>query len=165
MEYFAIFLEILQKPFQHEELIWGIVPLYFAWVVNEMTSSKASFRTALQTGFSLLWAGAHWTYLYFFRSKTAPELTLDTLLAVNVLVTLLTLSLGLVGFYSGLRRRYPPYASFLGHSRFSNYFMITIFPMQSNYLPWTWSRLAAIVIFAVPIWIALHFGFMPLRRK
>lgn len=163
--YGTLFLELLKKPFEHPELIWGIVPLYFAWMLNELTSAKASFRTALQTGFSFLWAGAHWTYLYFVRSKTAPKLNLDTLLAVNVLVTLLVLVVGLVALWSGLRKRYPKYCSFLGHARFSNYFMITIFPIQSSYLPWTGERLTAILLFAFPVWIALHFGLMPLRKK
>src|SRR5687767_6538761 len=115
MGYSSIFWEILKKPFQEPALIWGIVPLYFAWMLNEMTSSRASYRTALQTGFSLVWAGAHWTYLYFNRGRNAPELTLNALLAVNVIVTVITLAFGLVAFISGLCRRYPPYGSFLGH--------------------------------------------------
>jgi len=41
--------------------------------------------------------------------------------------------------------------------------MITIFPMQSNYLPWSWERVTAIVLFAMPLWLAFHFGFKPLR--
>lgn len=163
--YAVTFMELLKVPYQHPELIWAIVPLYFAWFLNEVTSSKASFRTALQTGFSFLWAGAHWTYLYFHRSKTAPKLNLDTLLAVNVLVTVLVLMIGLIAFWSGIRHKYPRYCSFLGHARFSNYFMITIFPIQSNYLPWTWERLIAILLFAFPIWIVLHFGLMPIRKR
>jgi drug/metabolite transporter superfamily protein YnfA len=43
--------------------------------------------------------------------------------------------------------------------------MIAIFPMQSGYLPWTWLRVQAIALFALPIWLILHFGLMPLRRK
>jgi hypothetical protein len=43
--------------------------------------------------------------------------------------------------------------------------MITIFPIQAHYLTWTWERLAAIVLFAVPIWLLLHFGLMPLRNR
>ena len=68
-----------------------------------------------------------------------------------------------MALYSGLRRRYPRYASFLGHTRFSNYFMITLYPIQAHALDWTGRRLAAIAIFAVPIWLVLHFGLMPLR--
>jgi len=70
---------------------------------------------------------------------------------------------------SGLRRRYPKYGSFLGHTRFSNYFMITIYPMQAHHpsleMPWTWDRLVAIAVFALPIWLVLHFGLMPIRNR
>ena len=31
-------------------------------------------------------------------------------------------------------------------------------------LEWTWDRLIVTAIFAVPVWLALHFGFMPLRK-
>jgi hypothetical protein len=67
--------------------------------------------------------------------------------------------------FSGLRRRYPKYCSFLGYTRFSNYFMITIFPIQAHYLAWTWERLAAIAVFAVPVWLMLHLGLMPIRNR
>ena len=40
--------------------MWGIVPLYFALLLCELTSVKKSFRTAIQTGFSFLWAEAQW---------------------------------------------------------------------------------------------------------
>ncbi|HYG34061.1 MAG TPA: hypothetical protein VEC99_04725, partial [Clostridia bacterium] len=80
-------------------------------------------------------------------------------------VTFLVLVLGLVALVSGLRRRYPKYCSFLGHTRFSNYFMIAIFPIQAHYLMWTWDRLATIIIFAIPVWLVLHFGLMPLRER
>jgi hypothetical protein len=42
--------------------------------------------------------------------------------------------------------------------------MITIFPMQTHYLPWTWERLTAVGLFAAPVWLVLHFGLMPLRK-
>src|SRR6188508_1593524 len=59
-----VFAELIVTPFRHLELIWGIVPLYFGLLLNEMTSTKASYRTAIQTGFSFLWAGAQWLYPY-----------------------------------------------------------------------------------------------------
>jgi hypothetical protein len=43
--------------------------------------------------------------------------------------------------------------------------MITIYPIQAHALEWTWNRLAAIAIFAVPVWLALHFGLMPFRGR
>lgn len=164
-DYWPIFWQLIRTPFEHAELIWGIVPLYFGWIVNEMTSAKASFKTAIQTGFAFLWSGAHWTYQYLAeRPASAPKLNPDGLFAVNVLVTALVLVIGALALISGLRRKYPRYGSFLGHTRFSNYFMIAIFPIQSGYLDWSWERLTAIVIFAVPLWFALHFGLMPLRK-
>ncbi|MEW6302063.1 MAG: hypothetical protein AB1705_01235 [Verrucomicrobiota bacterium] len=163
--YGATFAELIRVPFQHVELIWGIVPLYFALLLNEMTSTKANFRTAIQTGFSFIWAGAQWLYPYFKAGAGGPRLQLDAMLPVNVLVTFLVLGFGVVAMVSGIRRKYPKYGAFLGHTRFANYFMITIYPIQSHYLPWTWDRLFAIVLFALPIWLVLHFGLKPVRNQ
>ncbi len=163
--FWGIFLQLVQTPFQHEELVWGIVPLYFGWIVNELSSPKPSYLTATQAGFGFLWAGAHWTWQYFRTHPGGPPRpTLSALVAVNVLVTGLVLALGLVTLVSGLRRKYPRHCSFLGHTRFSAYFMIAIFPIQSNYLQWSWDRVAAILLFAVPIWLLFQFGLMPMRR-
>lgn len=159
------FLTLVVTPFQHLEMVWGIVPLYFGWVVNEVTSSKASFRTALQTGFVFTWAAAQWLYPYFRRWDTQHEsITPDVLMAVNMVVTLLVLALGVLALFCGIRRKYPKYCSFLGHSRFSAYFTIMMFPMQAHYLQWTWLRLGAIAAFAIPVWVIVHFGLMPLRK-
>ena len=108
MHLWPTFVELIVTPFHYTGLIWGIVPLYFGWLCNELTSSKTSYRTAFQTGFSFLWAGAHWGWQYLHaRPATAPQITLDALPAVNVLVTLGVLVLGVLAFVSGLRRRYP----------------------------------------------------------
>lgn len=161
--YWSSFAELIRTPFGHIGLVWGIVPLYFALLLNELTSSKANFRTAIQTGFSFLWAGAQWLYLYYPSHRPGrPPIELNAL-PVNLLVTFLVLALGAVALISGIRRRYPKYGSFLGHTRFGNYFMITIYPIQAHYLAWTWERLGAIALFAVPVWIVLHFGLMPFR--
>ena len=160
------FAELLLTPFRHVDLLWGIGPLYFGWLFNELTSPKRSFRTAIQTGFSFLWAGAHWTYQHFAAHPEARhQLTPQALLAVNVSVTVLVILFGAAALFSGLRRKYPPYGSFLGHTRFSNYFMITIFPIQSRYLDWSWERLLAILLFATPIWLLVHLALMPARKR
>jgi len=164
--YASTFLELIGAPFREVSMIWGIVPLYFGWLLNELTSTKANYRTALQTGFSFLWASAQWLYPYFrAHTPTRPHLELNALLPVNLFVTFIVLVFGVVALVSGIRRRFPRYCSFLGHTRFINYFMITIYPMQAHALAWTWARLAAIAIFALPIWLVLHFGLMPLRGK
>ncbi len=163
LHYWTTFAELIRTPFAHIGLVWGIVPLYFALLLNELTSTKANFRTAIQTGFSFLWAGAQWLYLYYPSHHLGrPPIELKTL-PINLVVTLLVLALGAVALVSGIRRRYPRFCSILGHTRFANYFMITIYPMQAHYLPWTWASLGAIVLFAVPVWGVLHFGLMPVR--
>ena len=140
------------------------MPLYFALLLNELTSAKANFRTAIQTGFSFLWAAAQWIYPYFRPPHRMPGYHLPALLSINSAVTVLVIVLGSLALFSGLRRHYPKYCGFLGHTRFSNYFMIAIYPMQVHALPWTWERLWAIGLFAGPIWLVLHFGLMPLRK-
>jgi hypothetical protein len=159
------FVELVTTPFRHADLVWGIGPLYFAWAYNELTSTKRSFRTAIQTGFSFLWSGAHWTWQYLQEHPGAQRhVSASSLLVVNLAVTFLVLVIGLFALVAGLRKKYPRYGSFLGHTRFSNYFMIAIFPIQSSYLDWSWQRLLAIVIFAVPIWMITRFGLAPFHR-
>jgi hypothetical protein len=165
-QYWITFLELIRVPFEHVSLVWGIVPLYFALLLNEITSAKANFRTAIQTGFSFLWAAAQWIYPYFKpHGPEGPKVEWNAMSPINLLVTVLVLVLGVIALFSGIRRRYPKYFSFLGYTRFSNYFMITIFPMQTHYLPWTWERLIAIVLFAVPVWLVLDLGLKPIRKR
>lgn len=164
--YWSVFGELIRTPFQHVELIWGIVPLYFGLLLNELTSTKANFRTAIQTGFSFLWAGAQWLYPYFqAHGPSGPHLELNAMLPIKMLVTFVVLALGVAALFCGIRKRFPKYLRFLGYTRFSNYFMITIFPMQAGTLKWTWDQLIAIALFAVPVWLVLHFGLMPVRNR
>jgi len=164
--YWNTFAELISTPFEHLSLVWGIVPLYFGLLLNELTSTKANYRTALHTGFSFLWAGAQWLWPYFLpHAAHGQYLKLNAMLPVNLLVTFLTIALGVIALVSGLRRKFPQYCQFIGHTRFANYFMITIFPIQSHYLEWTWERLIALVLFAVPVWLVLNFGLMPLRNR
>jgi hypothetical protein len=161
--YWDAFAQLIRTPFTETSLIWGIVPLYFALLLNELTSSKANFRTAIQTGFSFLWAGAQWLYPCFIHDESKTRVELGRMLPVNLFVTFLVIGLGVVAFFSGVRKRYPKYFSFLGHTRFANYFMITIFPIQARVLHWEWNDVIAIALFAVPVWLVLHFGLMPFR--
>ena len=165
LHYWHTFVLILKEPFRHADLIWGIVPLYFGWLMNEITPSKASFRTAVQTGFAFVWAAAQWLFQYAHkRPEKAPIITVDALLAVNMVVTLLVLAFGLLALVSGLRRKFPKHCKFLGHTRFAAYFMVAMFPMQSHYLTWTWDLLFTILIFAVPTWLVVHLGLAPVRK-
>src|SRR5271157_2524497 len=108
--YWSIFSELISTPFAHIALVWGIVPLYFGLLLNELTSDKANFRTALQTGFSFLWAGAQWLWPYFVpHAAHGHYLELNGMLPVNLLVTFLVLALGAIALVSGLRQRFPKY--------------------------------------------------------
>jgi len=162
--YVMIFGELIAAPFGVIHTIFGIVPLYFGLVVNEITSAKANYKTAVQTGFSFLWAGMQWLYPHFKSSDGARE-ALGAMLPINLLVTGAVLGLGILALVSGIRKRYPEKCQFLGHSRFSNYFMITIYPMQAQVLDWTWERLIALTLFAFPIWLILQLIFEPFRSR
>src|ERR1043165_7604651 len=104
----SAFAELIRTPFQHVELVWGIVPLYFGLLLNELTSAKANFRTAIQTGFSFIWAGAQWLYPYF-KSRGGPHLELNAMLPINLLVTFLVIAFGVIAIVSGIRKRFPGY--------------------------------------------------------
>ncbi len=165
-EFWAVFAELIRAPFQQIEMIWGIVPLYFGLLLNELTSPKASFRTAIQTGFSFIWAGVQWLYPYF-KARGGNGLPLDffSMTSVKLFVTFLVLSFGVAALFCGIGKRFPRYGRFLGHTRFANYFMITIFPMQTGHLGWSWNRVLAIAVFAIPVWLVLRFGLIPFRGR
>lgn len=160
----ATFWELIRTPFLNPELIWGIVPLYFGWIVNELTSSKASFGTAIQTGFALLWAVAQWVWQAFRDHPTKLANAADALPAVNWAVNAVVLVFGAMALWAGLRKRYPRGWKFLGHTRFAGYFMIAIFPIQAGSLHWNWERLGAVATFALPVWLLTHLMLVPLRR-
>src|SRR3954469_21144383 len=112
-QYWTAFIQLLVTPFEHAPLVWGIVPLYFALLLNELTSTQANFRTAIQTGFSFLWAGAQWVYPYFKSPGFNVQRTaLGGILSIDPFVTCLVLALGAMALASGLRRHYPKYCSF-----------------------------------------------------
>src|SRR5215813_7370731 len=94
--YWSTFAELICKPFEDISLIWGIVPLYFALLLNELTSTKANFRTAVQTGFSFLWAGAQWIYAAWKSHPPGPLRGWTWLLPINTFVTLLVLTFGAI---------------------------------------------------------------------
>jgi hypothetical protein len=160
------FLELVATPFVHHgalngKLIWGIVPLYAGWLANELNAPRASARTAVNTGASFLWAGCHWSYLFLVEGARPAGAGAQ---AVSLVVTALVLAGGLVALVSGLRRRFPRGLRFLGHTRFANYFMIAIYPMQSGFLGWTWARLAAVAVFAPAVWVGVQLALRPWRR-
>src|SRR5437870_10662171 len=105
--YWTTFAEVIDAPFEDVATIWGIVPLYFALLLSELTSGKANFRTAVQTGFSFLWASAQWIYPYFRpHDSTKTHVAWDAMEPIKLFVTLLVLVLGVLALVSGIRKRY-----------------------------------------------------------
>src|SRR2546421_663383 len=101
--YWYAFAELTETPFLHLPLIWGIVPLYFALLLNQLTSAKANFRSAVQTGFSFVWAALQWLYPYFKpHTHHGPEIQFDAMLPVNLFVTFFVLVLGELALFSGI---------------------------------------------------------------
>ena len=112
--YWSEFATLIATPFEHVAIIWGIVPLYFGLLLNESTSSKANYRTAPQTGFSFLWAGAQWLFPYFVKhGPHEGRLEVHAMLPVNLAVTGLELVLGVIAHVSGLRKNFPHTDAFL----------------------------------------------------
>src|SRR3569832_2058768 len=102
MTYWNTFADLIAAPFHYAPRGWGIVPLYFALLLNELTSGKASFRTAIQTGFSFVWAGAQWLYPYFQpHGRHGPAISWNSMIPVNLFVSALVLTFGAVALYSG----------------------------------------------------------------
>lgn len=160
-------VELLVTPFFSNggingKLVWGIVPLYAGWIANELNAARSTSRTALNTGASFLWAGLHWSYLLFVEQAGPASRSAFT---INLLVTAVVLAAGLLAFVSGLRRKLPRRLRFLGHTRFANYFMIAIYPMQSGFLAWTWPRVAAVAVFAPVVWALVQVARLPWRGR
>src|SRR5689334_24161961 len=107
-DYWSVFAELIRTPFEDISLIWGIVPLYFGLLLNELTSAKANFRTAIQTGFNFLWAGAQWLFPYFKTyGHGLARLELGAMLPVNLFVTFAVIALGAMALICGLSRKFP----------------------------------------------------------
>jgi hypothetical protein len=95
--YGLTFLELIRAPFTDVNMVWGIVPLYFGLMLNELTSTKANFRTAIQTGFSFLWAAAQWAYLYVkWHSAASVSAVATSTRSINLMVTVLVFLVGLL---------------------------------------------------------------------
>jgi len=145
------FAELVCTPFRHGEMIWGIVPLYFGLLLNEITSAKASFRTALQTGFSFVWAAAQWLYPYVkFHGTTGTGAGVECHVAREPDGHRLGARLRFGGVGQRPRKTISKIRELSRVHAFANYFMIAIFPIQTPveafHLPWTWERLLAIAV-------------------
>ncbi len=162
--YLVKLAELMVVPFQHLSQVWlGILPLYVSLILGELYKSKISFSHAAGNGFVMLWAGLNWalhlsnlgmfSYLGSAKQRTV----------IAWLVVACTVGLGVFTVILGLRKKDRALCQALGHTRFSGYFLILLYPMQVGLIPWNWSALAAVLIFALPVWLLIYLAGVLLR--
>jgi len=155
--YLVKLVELIVAPFRDLGAVWlGIVPLYVSLLLGELYKSKVSFGHAVGNGFVMLWTGLNWTmhlsnlgffaYLGDIRSRTA----------IAWLVAVCAVGLGIFTIVLGLRKKDRTLCQILGHTRFSNYFLITLYPMQVGLIRWNWPSLSAVLVFALPAWLFVY---------
>jgi hypothetical protein len=148
---------LLVAPFRDFGAVWlGIVPLYVSLLLGELYRSKVSFGHAVGNGFIMLWAGVNWgmhlsnlgfcSYLGSIKDRTA----------IAWIVAACAVGLGIFTIVLGLRKKDRTLCQVLGHTRFSGYFLITLYPMQVGMVTWNWPSLESILIFALPAWFFLY---------
>jgi len=151
--YLVKFVHLLVVPFDHLGTAWPILPVYTTLILGELYKSKVSFGHAVCNGFVLLWAGVNWTRHLASASKLSYVFSSKALAWV---VAAGAVGLGVFAIILGLRKKDKALAEVLGHTRFSCYFLIAFYPMQAALVPWNWSNMAAILIFALPCWFLVY---------
>jgi hypothetical protein len=151
--YLVKFMHLLVVPFDNLGTAWPILPVYTTLILGELYKSKVSFGHAVCNGFVLLWSGLNWARRlanasiasYLFSSKSLAWA-----------VSAVAIGLGVFSIMLGLRRKDKALCEILGHTRFSCYFLIAVYPMQAGLIRWDWANMAAILIFAVPCWFLIY---------
>jgi hypothetical protein len=149
--------QLIVAPFRDFGAVWtGLVPLYVSLLLGELYRSKVSFGHAVGNGFIMLWAGVNWAlhlsnlgffaYLGDVRNRTA----------IAWIVAACAVGIGIFTIVLGFRKKDRTLCQILGHTRFSGYFLITLYPMQVGLVRWNWPSLASILIFALPAWLLIY---------
>jgi len=158
LEYYIIrFVELVVAPFHRLSAVWlGVVPLWVLLLLGEMYTGKVSFAHAVRNGFLMVWAGLNWTlhlsnlglFAYLGAAKERTVLAW--------IVTACVMGVGVFTIVLGFRQKDRALCEILGHTRFSSYFLIMLYPMQVGLIRWNWSSLAAVLIFALPVWLLIY---------
>jgi hypothetical protein len=155
--HFVRLIALLVAPFRDFGAVWlGLVPLYVSLLLGELYRRKVSFGHAVGNGFIMLWAGVNWAmhlsnlgfFAYLGNSKDHT--------AIAWIVAACAFGLGIFTIVLGLRKKDRTLCQILGHTRFSGYFLITLYPMQVGLVTWNWQSLEAILIFALPAWFFIY---------
>lgn len=164
--YLVNWVELVVTPFRHFPQVWlGIVPLYVSLFLGELYKSKVSFGHAVGNGFMMLWTGLNWAmhlsnlgmFSYFGDLRKHH-------MATAWAVTAGAIALGIFTIVLGFRKKDKALVSVLGHSRFSLYFLILFYPMQTGMVRWNWPSVAAVLIFVLPCWFLLYLAGRILTR-
>ena len=149
--------ELLAAPFRDLGAVWmGLVPLYVSLLLGELYKSKVSFGHAVGNGFVMLWAGINWAMhlsnlgLFAYLGSAGDRVTLAWIVAACAI------GLGIFTIVLGFRKKDKTLCQILGHTRFSGYFLITLYPMQVGLVRWNWPSLAAVLVFALPAWLVIY---------
>ncbi len=143
------FIELVVVPFQNLGTVWTILPVYTSLIIAELFVKKVSVAHAVGNGFVMIWAGLSWAR-HLTQSGGDPYPILPWIVVVICIIV------GVCTVFIGLRRKKGAIGQILGHARFTCYFVILIYPLQSGLLPWTWTAVFAIVLFAAPAWLLLY---------
>ncbi len=143
------FVELLIVPFHNMDTMWGILPVYTSLVLGEIYERKISFGMAVCNGFVMLWAGLDW-------ARHLSQVSIFGFKVLPWIVTACCIGLGVFTVVLGLRRKDKFLAEILGHTRFSSYFIILLYPMQAGLVKWTTTSTVAVLMFAVPAWLVLY---------
>jgi hypothetical protein len=150
------FVQLVVAPFTSLDRIWlGIIPLYVSMILGEVYIQKVSYANAVRNGFLMLWAGLNWAANLANSSAFAYVFSPSTKI-IAWIVTGTCLSIAIFTIVLGLRKKDKELAGILGHTRFSGYFLIMLYPMQAGLVRWTWPHLATILVFALPAWFVIY---------
>ena len=151
--YWSQFITLLVVPFQNLDMVWGILPIYASMILGEIYEGRMDFGRAVINGAVMLLAGLDWAW-HLSRASNLAYLFSD--MSLPWLVTAICIGLGVFTIILGLRRKDKPLAATLGHTRFSCYYIILLYPMQARLVPWSSSALVATLVFAIPAWVLIY---------
>jgi hypothetical protein len=152
-EFYDNFIHLLVVPFDNLNRAWPILPLYTTLILGELYKSKVGFGHAVGNGAVMVWAGLNWArglahvnkLSYLFDTRALAWIVAGSAIALGVFAIIL-----------GIRKKDKALCEVLGHTRFSCYFIICFYPMQAGLAPWNWHNMAAILVFAVPVWFLIY---------
>ena len=156
--YLVKIVDLLVVPFQHLDgsVFVGLVPLYVSLLLGELYKSKVSFGHAVGNGFVMLWAGVNWGLHLSNLGFFAYWGDIKQRTALAWIVAAAAIGLGIFTIVLGLRKKDRTLCQVLGHTRFSCYFLITLYPMQVGLIRWNWPSMASVLIFALPAWLFIY---------